>query len=750
MFSYEKFQLFWTKFWIYFFSVYENTILQALLFVSLLTLLYALRHIYLNWFFLLKRSKIPLVIGGWGTRGKSGTERLKCAIFNAMGYSVSSKTTGCEALFLTAYRFDNTYELPVYRSYDKATIWEQHGLTTFAADLKSDVFLWECMGLKKDYVNILQNGWMRDDLSTITNTYPDHEDQQGPSGYNVAETIATFVPKNSTLITSEEQMLPILKEQARKNGTVLKPVTWKEIGLLTPDILERFPYLEHSANVALVSSLAAEMGLSQEFALKEMADRVVPDTGVFKTYPVSILQTCYLEFTNGMSANDKYTCLSNWKRAGFDRYTHQYNPESWVSCLVNNRVDRVSRSQDFAEILVNEIQADAYFIVGTNIEGFVSYVNKAWDNLFKSFTLWPSQKQQNLEITLAIFDKMLEKYRIIMDEAVIQLRLKMMIEYENKDKSPDETSDDHKISDNKNTFNTDELISKISTPEFGHLLLQSSLRHKDLILKQYQKDMNNYNTFASLKEKIKIATEDQYDSLNAEFVNLLHHVYNSKFVLVLDHAVSADKLTHLIEENTPIGLTNRMMGLQNIKGPGLVFVHALGLWEKCYAAGLDMLSEDARLVSKALRTLQSIPKFNLLSLEYIKIILAKAEHSLSFQQENLRIQLTVLRINYNTAVESVTEELRVEHHINPWIAKFFMGIESFLDVGDSIRRKKEATKIYKQLTRDQISYEQAISELRALVERQQGGWLLIKVIAFKEYLAAIKRSFTQNPIKKAY
>ncbi len=50
------------------------------------------------------RKAIPLSVGGWGTRGKSGTERLKAALFQAFRYDVVVKTTGCEAMFIHARR----------------------------------------------------------------------------------------------------------------------------------------------------------------------------------------------------------------------------------------------------------------------------------------------------------------------------------------------------------------------------------------------------------------------------------------------------------------------------------------------------------------------------------------------------------------------------------------------------------------------------------------------------------------------
>lgn len=71
------------------------------------------------------RRSFSLVFGGWGTRGKSGTERLKAALLSGLGYSIFSKTTGCEAMFLHGRDFGKLHEMFLFRPYDKASIWEQ-------------------------------------------------------------------------------------------------------------------------------------------------------------------------------------------------------------------------------------------------------------------------------------------------------------------------------------------------------------------------------------------------------------------------------------------------------------------------------------------------------------------------------------------------------------------------------------------------------------------------------------------------
>ncbi|MEE8482166.1 MAG: HEAT repeat domain-containing protein, partial [Acidiferrobacterales bacterium] len=91
---------FWTSAKDYFFSVYENSVYELGVFLMIAISLFIGAHWISNHRIHQSRNRLPLVIGGWGTRGKSGTERMKAALFSALGYDVFSKTTGCEAMFI--------------------------------------------------------------------------------------------------------------------------------------------------------------------------------------------------------------------------------------------------------------------------------------------------------------------------------------------------------------------------------------------------------------------------------------------------------------------------------------------------------------------------------------------------------------------------------------------------------------------------------------------------------------------------
>jgi poly-gamma-glutamate synthase PgsB/CapB len=283
------------------------------------------------------RQKIPLVMGGWGTRGKSGTERIKAGLFHGLGYSVFVKTTGCEAMFISARPGLTAREIFIFRPQDKSSIWEQADMVEQAAGMGAQVMLWECMALRPQLVELLQQDWMRDDLVTLTNAFPDHEDVQGPAGHDIATVISTFMPCRSVAVTSEREFLPLFRERARERQSELDAVPAEEAELLGQDLLDLFPYQEHPRNIALVARVAERLGLDRMLAIATMAEFVVPDLGVLRIYPQVQVHGRFLRFINGMSANERTGCVSNWRRTGCDRIDVDQQPEQAIVVVVNNR-----------------------------------------------------------------------------------------------------------------------------------------------------------------------------------------------------------------------------------------------------------------------------------------------------------------------------------------------------------------------------------------------------------------------------
>ncbi len=329
------------------------------------------------------RRAVPFVVGGWGSRGKSSVERIKSALFHGLGYTVLCKSTGCEAMLLLAIPGQGAVEVFLYRPNDKATIVEQQNVLAIAAGMKPQVVLWECMALNPVYTGILQGEWMRDDMTTITNTYPDHEDIQGPAGRDVADVISNFTPRGGTLVSSEQHMTPVLARRARKRRSRFESVRPEHWSLVPDDVLARFPYAAHPRNVSLVTRLAGLLGVPADVAWRTMADRVLPDLGAFKSYGPIEVEGRRTSFINGCSANDRASFLSNWERKDLSAYDERSGLAEQLVVVVNNRADRPARQAMFAQIVALDVAADRIAIIGSNVGPMSEAIREALQALLR-------------------------------------------------------------------------------------------------------------------------------------------------------------------------------------------------------------------------------------------------------------------------------------------------------------------------------------------------------------------------------
>lgn len=692
----------WQDFKDYFTSVYENTLYELSVFLGVSIAYFTWRHLYLYQKITKARNNLPLVLGGWGTRGKSGTERIKAALINAMGHSMISKTTGCEAMFIHSHPFGELKEMFLFRPYDKATIWEQHNLVCLADDLNAEVFLWECMGLTPAYIDILQRQWMRDDIATITNTYPDHEDLQGPAGINIPEVMTQFIPENSTLLTSEEQMLPVLQVAAQERNTHFRSVSWLEAELLADDVLERFPYDEHPFNIALVMAMGDELGVDSDFSLKEMADRVVADIGVLKTYPLAHWRSRRLEFINGMSANERFGCLGNWQRMELDKIDNVEQPDTWITSVINNRADRIARSRVFASIIVKDISFDRCVLIGNNLTGFVSYVKESWAEWIESVSL--KSKDENPEEILL---RMAKRFRIPYTEQILKIQLEAMLKAQ-------------KCEDKLSRY-----IDLMEQPgQLKAKMFEEGLSNAQEIMLFFEQGLALLNSYDDFVIAIRSETGVS-DTLQDIFKALLWQWFEQKLVIVEDYYASGNQVIERVCDSAPPGFYNRILGMQNIKGTGLDFVYRWQAWENCYNACQQLMNTNAAESLKGLTILASYQDYGYLAEQTVLDTVEKVKVSQLAQNERYQAELELIKTNLEATIEKLGGENSQEGNANSWINRLSLGIEAFLDAGDAVKRRKKADQIYKDMVDERISHDRAVVELQVLNKRQKGGWFNI-------------------------
>ncbi|MDN7135964.1 hypothetical protein [Pseudidiomarina terrestris] len=690
----------------YFYSVYQNTITQLLAFTSVVFVGFFANHVRQLVELRRHRKRLPLVIGGWGTRGKSGTERLKAAVFNELGLSVLSKTTGCEAMFLYGNASRPMKELFLFRPYDKATIWEQVFLTKFASKLNVDVFLWECMGLTPRYIEILQSQWMRDDISTITNCYPDHEDIQGPAGIEIPIVMQNFIAKKGDVYTTEESMLPLLQDEAHRKQANLTAVTWLDSGLITEDVLKRFPYAEHPNNIALVRTMSKRLGVRNDVAVKAMADNVIADLGVLKIYPTVPVQGRNIEFVNGMSANERLGALSNWQRTGFNKHNLVETPDVWTGIVVNNRADRVARSQVFAEILVSDMQADRYYFIGDNLDGLQTYISDAWQNFVIQFKEGAQEDQQQ-QLT-----QLCKRFRIATEVDHISKRIGAALRGINVSEAL-----------------VDELLTELpqwqseadSSAAFARLQEQTDADNVDReqldAIRQLTTQMH-----AEYQHWQQLRSSDKDVDTTLEYI---FNCFKERWVVVENYYSTGNETVQCLIDTTPPGLQARVIGVQNIKGTGLDFIYRWQAWDKVHSnARILRESRDLTDIQAAARVLATWQEYGVLDAEFVEATVAIARERQICQQESIQADLRIIEQQLKRQQEETAKILSQSSAGGGWQYKVLRTIEAFLDSGNAIKRRKTSNAIYDAMLKNTISTERATVELAALNKAQKGDWLV--------------------------
>lgn len=730
------------------FSLAENTTLHLALFIFGM-LVYFLGRLGWSYGRLRRaRAQIPLVIGGWGTRGKSGTERIKAGLFHGLGVEVFVKTTGNEAMFIHTVPETKPMELFIFRPYDKASIWEQHDMVLLAAQLKSQVMLWECMALNPRYVRILEQVWMKDTITTITNAYPDHEDIQGPAGFNIPQVMQHFIPVRGICFTAEEQMLPILREGARKKGTDLRAVTWRDTAQITNDVLNRFPYMEHPSNIALVLLLADLFEVSRDFALKEMADNVVPDVGVLKTYPVATYLGRKLEFTLGNSANERAGFMNNWTRTGFDRHHNVENADVWVCTVVNNRADRISRSKVFAQILVMDIAAHRHFCIGTNLTGLHGYIREFFqrrrDGLFlvRPDEKRPTHPEELREHVRKRFMEIMEEYKVEAPtlEDVFRKFRKMMEGVGAEPSVVEALLNDAELrrvaeTTSANALHLEEESARVDNdPELeetrrriGKELVSAGVEREVAeavgeFFERYVRQFHSVQNLWAFVESRLPALETALDAIHERIRTFAERHFESTVDLIMNAAATGDQIIDHIARNSPPGFTIRLMGAQNIKGTGLDFAYRWITLGKVVEALKKLEDPDEETGRGVIRWLTSFKEFGILDCPIVLKELHRRKTDERFQTARLQQQLDAAIDHVQTLYEQRKRQLS-EVARRGRLSEILEAIEQVLDTHDSRKRRRIANQVRKDLIDERISHERAEAILRDLTKRQKGGWL---------------------------
>ena len=683
------------------------------------------------------RRSLPLVIGGWGTRGKSGTERLKTALFTALGCEVLGKTTGNEAAIVHSAPGIEPTEILLYRPYDKASIWEQRDVLQLASRMGVQVMLWECMALRPRYVEILALGWMRDDLSTVTNCYPDHEDRQGPGGRDVAHSISCFVPQQAAVLTAEREMLPIIRERARERGSRCLEITDREGEMIPRELLDRFPYEAHPANVALVARMADELGIDREYAICSMADHVVPDMGSLKVYPEASYRGRRVTYINGHSANDRTGFLTSWERVGLARYSPLTHPGEWVLGVVNNRADRMARTRVFARILAKDVAAHGYCLIGTNLGGFVGTLRQALREQLASFQLG-----EDRELGLDRYRRLMSRLQMPRwDADQLEAEIGAWLQGCGLEMAEVQRRLDHEgfqaavaawLTGREFAAGDERVRRVLERAEHDAGLVQAVQlvcagatgddRLDEELARFVRRQVALYGLVASAGRAIEGAAGDR-SKLVRRIRKLYIQLVLERVHLLDDPGASGDQVLHFLVSHIPPGVRARAMGMQNIKGTGLDFVYRWESYAQVTAILRDLQQAEPVAAVELLRRLRIHPDYGLLDARLARQVVAQLRRQRGADWSEIDGEAAHTEQLLGERVVSREQALaRGRSRIR--LADRTLGLlEHLFDTLHSIYRRRAANRILDDLLHRRISHGRAAARMREITVAQRGGWL---------------------------
>ena len=324
------------------------------LFIMILTVLVALTG---EWLIHLRAlNRIPIRIHVNGTRGKSSVTRLISAGLREAGFAVLGKTTGSDPRILDLAGKDRK----IHRLH-QASIGEQVRFLRYFGQFRPQAVVLECMAVQPQYQWITEQRMVKSTHSVITNARMDHVDEMGYRLSDIASSLSNTIPYDGTLFTAEQAQLDVFRSVTRKRRTKLVAVTDDAI---RSEDLQGFNHIEHPENLALSLAVCESLGIPRDQALAGMR-KAQPDPGALRVWQLES-QGRRFAFVNAFAANDPQSTKTIWHMIK----DHPGLSYDHVCAFLNTRSDRISRTGQLLDLILEEIQPDTLFLRGERLERF--------------------------------------------------------------------------------------------------------------------------------------------------------------------------------------------------------------------------------------------------------------------------------------------------------------------------------------------------------------------------------------------
>ncbi len=296
--------------------------------------------------------RLPVRVHVNGTRGKSTVTRLIAGALRGAGVPTVAKTTGSAAALIPVDGVD----VPIRRR-GQPTILEQLGVFRHAAHTGAEAVVIECMALDPGNQVVSEERMVRSTIGVMTNVREDHQDVMGESLEEIADSLLSTCPRDGVLVTGEQD--PALVERmaraAEERGSRLVVARPEQV---SDEDLARFDYVSFAENVAVALEVGALLGVDREVALQGMV-AAAADPGVLR-YVEATVGGKRVTWINLFAINDSESVILV-ARSALEKHR---GPDTTTVGLLNNRLDREQRAQQFADIASRKLEFDRLALLG--------------------------------------------------------------------------------------------------------------------------------------------------------------------------------------------------------------------------------------------------------------------------------------------------------------------------------------------------------------------------------------------------
>jgi hypothetical protein len=441
-----------------------------------------------------------------------------------------------------------------------------------------------------------------------------------------------------------------------------------------------------------------------------MADNVVPDLGALKTYAPVSFRSRTLSFTNGMGANDRAGTLGNWQRSGFAAHDVEREPDRRVVTVVNNRADRLARSEVFANLIVEDIGAHRHVLIGSNVAGLLGFIEQALSRYLERSAPCrdlPAEFEQSRRVVAERIARAFARLKVGATEA-------------------------HSVAAE---------CRALGFPPLDHELIDRLLRHESIDERH-----------VAGKERVRAALADLCDSerlpfvvdmiarrravralqafaqarlatdrpaVDAAFQAAYRALFLESLLPLYDPGLSGDAILERVAAAVPPGARASIMGIQNIKGTGLDFVYRWVSIEMVQHIITDLGSTDRDARERAVKQLMIHDDYGMID---ASIALAAAEAARASAGDDSAVVFDPL-ITRLRAIASARVQFVSADRAASATTKLRNSIGETLDFVDAVRRRRMAARIIDQLACGRISHAAAALRMRTIVARSKGAWM---------------------------